>query len=312
MADTTGQEPGPDPALPPQARPVGAILALGAAAYGVLRIPGFLAQGLPGAAATSALLLGATAAFGVLLAIRHDAAARFLAWLGVPRTRGGVLGFTLVLVISLVLFGLLALTSAVAGIEYLAQGRSLDRLFAPPSFGLILVNLALNLLLFLVAAFGYLKLARDRGLAGILRDLGFKGGPLEAGEGVLWAIGGMLLLGAIGALLSAAGLGFERNVLAELITQSLTFPQALVVSFLAAFGEEVFFRGFLQPRIGLVPQALLFAIAHASYLNVLEIVGTLILGLALGAAMARTDSVYGPIAGHFTVNALAFAAARFA
>lgn len=312
MAAATGPSPHPE-ALPEGARVVGGTLALLAAVLALLRVPGLLARDLVWGAATAAAVLALLGGFGLLVAVAPKAAGRLFAWAGVPRTRGGAIGLGLVLGIGTILLGVLALATAVAGVELLARGASLESLFQTPTFALIAVNLAVNVALFFLASLGYLHFARGLDLRAALENLGFQGGVREAAEGVAWSIGALVLLGVIGlALLHFGETSAERNVLAELITQTLTLPQALVVSLLAALGEEVFFRGLLQPRIGLVPQALLFSLAHATYLNTFEIVGTLVLGLAFGVALHRTDSLYAPIAGHVTVNMLAFVAARYA
>lgn len=315
--DAGSSEPRPEPAgrLPDAGRIAGALLALAGLALAALRVPALVDQGFVWAPLAAAVALAAFAAFGAFLALLPDRAGRLLARLGVPPTTGGASGLSLVLAVAMVLFGLLAVTGAVQGYEVLARGGDPEDLFVPPTFAGILANLAANLALFVAAAVGYLHLARGRTARQALEELGFvpgrHGTAASALEGVGWGLVGLLVLGAFAVGLTEAGLAPDRNVLAELITQALTLPQAVLVSLVAAVGEELFFRGFLQPRIGLLPQAALFALAHATYLNAFEVLGTFVLALLFGWAYRRTGSLWAPVAGHAALNSLVFAIAEF-
>jgi membrane protease YdiL (CAAX protease family) len=90
------------------------------------------------------------------------------------------------------------------------------------------------------------------------------------------------------------------------IAAGMSFFGIAVLAVLSAVGEELLFRGLLQPWIGLVPQALLFGIAH-------QIPGpsrwvwvgwATVVGLALGAIFQLTGSLTGPLAAHALVNGL--------
>ncbi|MBI5884922.1 CPBP family intramembrane metalloprotease, partial [archaeon] len=52
--------------------------------------------------------------------------------------------------------------------------------------------------------------------------------------------------------------------------------------------EEVFFRGFLVQKIGVVYSTALFAVAHALYGSWVEVIGAFVLGLVLARAFDRT------------------------
>jgi membrane protease YdiL (CAAX protease family) len=80
----------------------------------------------------------------------------------------------------------------------------------------------------------------------------------------------------------------------------------VVLALLSAFGEELVFRGLLQPWLGLVVQALLFGIVHylpGSSRWVWTAWATLV-GLALGAIFQLTGSLIGPLAAHALINGL--------
>lgn len=125
-----------------------------------------------------------------------------------------------------------------------------------------------------------------------------------------------LAVGVLSVLLVAA-LGFvmveyvglsQGNPLAERIVDLVDLRSALVISALAAIGEETFFRGFLQTRIGLVPAAALFSIGHGSYGVATQLIGPFIFGLILGLLYERRG-LLAPVAGHFAFNFSVFYAA---
>ena len=65
---------------------------------------------------------------------------------------------------------------------------------------------------------------------------------------------------------------------------------ALAVSLSAGIGEELLFRGALQPRFGLVLTSLLFAIGHAHYGLSPAMVEVFVVGLVLGLVRLRTNT----------------------
>jgi membrane protease YdiL (CAAX protease family) len=65
---------------------------------------------------------------------------------------------------------------------------------------------------------------------------------------------------------------------------------ALLVSVTAGIGEELLVRGLLQPRFGLIVSNLAFAAMHASGYGWDGLLTVWILGVALGALRARTDT----------------------
>lgn len=302
----------PDPPIPARGRRAGVALALVGALLAVIRVPPLVSQGFEWAALAAGVVAGATVAVGVGLWALPERSGDLLARLGVPRTGGGAIGFCIVAGVAATVFGVFALAQTVVGIEHVLDGGTTDELFRRPTLAGIVANVAVNLLLLGTAAVGYLRYAHGMSLREVAEALGIDGGWRSVVEGVGWAMVGLLALGLIAGGLMQLGLGPERNVLAELIAETLTLPQAIAVSFLAAVGEEVFFRGLLQPRIGLVPQAVLFGLVHATYLNGFEVLGTFVLGLAFGIAYRRTGSLYAPVAGHLAANSLVFALARYA
>lgn len=68
--------------------------------------------------------------------------------------------------------------------------------------------------------------------------------------------------------------------------------------------EEIFFRGFLVPRIGIVPGAIIFALLHAGYNSYSELFGAFVFGLLAGYVYKKNGSLYSTILAHMGVNAL--------
>ena len=117
-------------------------------------------------------------------------------------------------------------------------------------------------------------------------------------------LGAMLLISiAISILMAFLGfndLGKVGEVILKLREASpLLLIYLLVVRVVA---EEVFFRGFLLKRIGLVLSTALFGIAHISYGSITEIVGALILGGLLAKAYERNGNLLPNIFAHLFYN----------
>jgi membrane protease YdiL (CAAX protease family) len=76
----------------------------------------------------------------------------------------------------------------------------------------------------------------------------------------------------------------------SLFSAILTPAGALTAGLAAGIGEELLFRGALQPRLGLVLTSLLFMLAHFQYSFSLGMVEVLLLGLALGYLRRRAGT----------------------
>ncbi|MFH1587287.1 MAG: type II CAAX endopeptidase family protein [Candidatus Diapherotrites archaeon] len=74
---------------------------------------------------------------------------------------------------------------------------------------------------------------------------------------------------------------------------------ALVVR---VFAEEVFFRGFLVKRVGILWSSLAFGLMHALYGSVAEVIGAFLLGLILAWWFQKNNSLLQNYIGHFLYN----------
>lgn len=168
------------------------------------------------------------------------------------------------------------------------------------------------LLLAVMLVWGLLAYARDRDRAESLgrrlaRAFRFASArPLaEIGLG-LWAgvaiWGGVLLfLVALAAVILALGGQAilpqgPPGVVGFLVAQPVWLRVAMALS--AGVVEEAFFRGFLQPRIGLVFSTALFALAHWSYGEPFLLVGVTILSVVYGLLARRRGDVWAAATAH--------------
>lgn len=220
------------------------------------------------------------------------------------------LSLGLATVTAVVVFGLGSIVETTFGLEsLLVHGQTLDELstFTEAS---ILRSVGINLLVFLIPPVAWTLWVDGDPLDDAARRLGLQThAPLrDLGWGVGLVLASFLVLAALAGVFHLAGIQPPDNERALALGKALTIPSALAVSAAASLGEEVFFRGWLQTKVGNLPQALLFSLAHFSYLNVLEALVTLALGAAFGYARDRTDSLLAPGLAHFGFNAITFVA----
>lgn len=155
---------------------------------------------------------------------------------------------------------------------------------------------------FYVVALGLLAIeGRAPIAANVAWPISTAGGAVIGLTGFGMAVGLTDLFGAIQA--GAAAEPLEHRMI------GLAFG-ALLIAF-QAFGEELFFRGWLQPIlitrlgpwIGVLLTALFFAAAHAiGGIGVLAFVNDALAGLVFGLLAMRTGGLLAPFAAHFAWN----------
>ncbi len=94
------------------------------------------------------------------------------------------------------------------------------------------------------------------------------------------------------------------------IVDKLPLYLLIMAILFAPFSEELFFRGLLVRRFGILPAAVLFSILHISYGSVGEIIGAFTIGLILGLIYKQSKSIVPPIVIHMIYNLLAIAIMR--
>jgi membrane protease YdiL (CAAX protease family) len=97
----------------------------------------------------------------------------------------------------------------------------------------------------------------------------------------------------------------------ESMSSNVTNPfVAVVIGFSAGIGEEILFRGAIQPRLGIWFTAILFAIAHTQYGLSFGVLGVFMIGVVLGY-QRRYMSTTSSIITHGVYNTVAFLAAYY-
>lgn len=128
----------------------------------------------------------------------------------------------------------------------------------------------------------------------------------------------LLLSPALGVMIGLAFVALTRVAVvrfawAQHLTQSfhdvlgpLGTKDIVILAVASSIGEEFLFRGALQPWIGILPQAVLFALLHVGPGKkfVPWTASALGMGLAFGLISDATGNLGGAIAAHFTINFL--------
>lgn len=155
-------------------------------------------------------------------------------------------------------------------------------------------------------ALGAIVLSAGRGDADLYR--------LHEDHGAIW----LLISPGMGVLMGLAFVALTRMAVvrfawAQTLQQSfhdllgpLGTRDIIILAAASSVGEEFLFRGALQPWIGVVPQAVLFALLHVGPGKrfVPWTVSALGMGLAFGWISDATGNLGGAIAAHFTINFL--------
>jgi membrane protease YdiL (CAAX protease family) len=86
----------------------------------------------------------------------------------------------------------------------------------------------------------------------------------------------------------------------------LTLAECVLLAAVSGVAEEAFFRGVLQPRIGLLAAALIFGLAHFVPRRELApwALFALAAGLLLGILFESTGNLVAPVVAHASINAV--------
>jgi membrane protease YdiL (CAAX protease family) len=203
-----------------------------------------------------------------------------------------LLGIDLALLgLSLLAIGYATLTGRDAGLA----GSSADLRTA------LWVQVGFNLVTLGAIPLAWVMGTRVRPWAGAIRYLRLQR-PLV---GTLWGVGvgavTLLALILLGYLLKALHYN-PPNDQADSILKAVTPSLALALALSAAVGEEIFFRGLLQRKLGVWGQAALFGLFHLSYGTPLQVIIPALLGLLYGALVKRGAPLWTTMAAHFVFD----------
>ena len=134
------------------------------------------------------------------------------------------------------------------------------------------------------------------GLEGAGREL-----ALGAGLGLaawLAVLSTLMLVGSLVYLIGGQDALPDTPPPAVVWVAGLPLAVRVGISLSAGIVEEVFFRGFLQPRIGIGLSTVFFVLAHMSYEQPLMLVGISLLSLIFAGLVRWRQSIWAAIAAH--------------
>jgi hypothetical protein len=172
--------------------------------------------------------------------------------------------------------------------------------------GVTLDSLALNAGVFVAVALVGAGFPTRRSWGAVWRRLGVRWPTLaEFSAGLLMAfglVGAIFVIGLIWTALTPRNVVEDQTQLSRLIANSVnTVTLAFAVALSAAVGEEIAFRGALQPIFGLWPTAIFFALTHVQYTLTPAALVIIVVGLGLGWIRKRYNTTVS-IVTHFTYN----------
>lgn len=209
-------------------------------------------------------------------------------------------------VLASILFLGVFLPVALVGLERPAM--SPEDVTAPRLF-LLQGLLLLALLLWFVLGYAGTGPGGERGGLGVTfaRQFGLRSGDpyAELGIGVVAGVAGWLMvialmLAVVGTVWALGGEDYLPKEPPELIpiVAGLPFLVRVAVGVTAGVVEELFFRGFLQPRVGIAASSLLFVMAHLSYDQPFMLVGIAALSVLFALLVRWRRSILAAIAAH--------------
>lgn len=167
-------------------------------------------------------------------------------------------------------------------------------------------SIIINLLL-LLSPFVWLAIER-KGLSESLSFLGLRRMPaVRLISDCAWLlITSILLVALVGVVFSHFGFADEGKV-AEVIKRQGAVALLLAVT-VGPIAEEIFFRGLLSKKYGILASSAAFGLAHYFYGSVVEIAGAVSIGLLFAWYVRKTDNLVAPVFAHCAYNALSLAA----
>jgi len=159
-------------------------------------------------------------------------------------------------------------------------------------------SIALSLI-FPFIVFAYLML-KGKGLKRIISELGLSKKKLTYQYVAIGVLLFFLFFGIeflMGAIETLTHVYISSNVTEYL--SNLPFYFYVFVFLVAPIDEEILFRGFMVPRLGIVLSAVIFGVLHyVSYFSYIELIAAFAFGLAAGYIFKKTNSLYPSIVGH--------------
>jgi hypothetical protein len=126
---------------------------------------------------------------------------------------------------------------------------------------------------------------------------------LSAGLGL-----GLALLVIIGTRVTVTRYSWAQRLHLDLrpIAHGLSLGNVVLIAGFSSLGEELLFRGLLQPWVGVLPASVIFGICHQvpGPSRWAWVCWATFVGMAFGAIFAATGSLLGPLLAHAVINAV--------
>jgi membrane protease YdiL (CAAX protease family) len=90
------------------------------------------------------------------------------------------------------------------------------------------------------------------------------------------------------------------------LAHGLTLWQVVLIAGFSSLGEELLFRGLMQPWLGVLPTSVLFGVCHQipGHSRWVWVCWATFVGMAFGAIFALTGSLVGALIAHAVINAV--------
>lgn len=154
----------------------------------------------------------------------------------------------------------------------------------------------------------YFKFYKKLNFKEMLSQLGLRRANLSwrmVGIGLLVFLVIFILDIAVSVLSSVLHMQINTNIGVLFAGSPLWFY--IFAAVIEPINEEVLFRGFAVPRIGIVASTLIFGLLHSGYNSTfgIEVIAAFVFGIIAGYVFRRTKSLYPSIIAHILVNSIA-------
>lgn len=248
--------------------------------------------------AVLALLFGGLASLMLLLPVRRRLARLF------PQAHLGERGFDPESMVHLTALVFCIYFVGDRVLEFLVAGgmTGLAENFSAPTASSLLMQM---LIFIMVAALG-VGLGIRRRLSDVIQRLGLRAPTItELGAAALIAFGlysAVFVIGNVWESVTPSDVLREQTRVSELLGESInTLSMGLLVAGAAGIGEEILFRGALQPVFGLWPTAIFFALLHIQYTLTPATLIIVLVGVGFGWLRRRYNTTTSMLA-HFLYN----------
>ena len=225
---------------------------------------------------------------------------------GRPSADGSVRRFLALSLLTLIFYFAVLQPLAMIGVE---QEIDFSAISGPELFITHLIFVLGMLSWYLLGYWGY----QQRQGASIAEQLGLSADNIwsEIVLGLVAGVVGWLLVitvsalaaGLISALGGASALPTEASPIVVFIA-GLPVALRILICLSAGIVEEAFFRGLLQPRIGIFLSTLLFAIGHLSYDQPTLLIGITVLSLFFAALVQWRQNIWAAMTAHTVFDAI--------